>query len=128
MRDRPQGHELLAIAAKTFREQLLPVLPEDKKYQALMILNAMSIAERQQEMGEGPLNDECDLLEVVLDTTPKADELHDRAAELNREFARRVRDGAYDNDDTGRHVLWAVTLQKVRESAPRYLKVEGIED
>lgn len=128
MRDRPQGHELLAIAAKTFREQLLPVLPEDKKYQALMILNAMSIAERQQEMGEGPLNDECDLLEVVLDTTPKADELHERAAELNREFARRVRDGAYDNDDTGRHVLWAVTLQKVRESAPRYLKVEGIED
>ncbi len=128
MRDRPQGHELLAIAAKTFREQLLPALPEDRKYQALMILNAMSIAERQQEMGEGPLNDECDLLEVVLDTTPKADELHERAAELNREFARRVRDGAYDNDDTGRHVLWAVTLQKVRESAPRYLKVEGIED
>lgn len=128
MRDRPQGHELLAIAAKTFREHVLPALPEDRKYQALMILNAMSIAERQQEMGEGPLNDECDLLEVVLDTTPKADELHSRAAELNREFARRVRDGAYDNDDTGRHVLWAVTLQKVRESAPRYLKAEGIED
>lgn len=126
MRDHPQGHALLAIAAKTFREQLLPALPEEKKYIALMVLNAMSIAERQQQTGEGPLNDECDLLEVVLDTTPQATELHARACELNREFARRVRAGACDSDDTNRHVLWALTLQKVRESAPRYLKSEGI--
>lgn len=127
MRDRPQGHELLAIAAKTFREQLLPALPEDKKYAALMVLNAMSIAERQQAIGEGPLNDECDLLEVVLDAEPKSAELHARANELNRELAQRVRCGALDKDDAGRHVLWAVTLQRVRESAPRYLKAEGIE-
>ena len=127
MRERPRGDELLALAAKVFREQLLPALPEEKKYQALMILNAMSIAERQQAIGEGPLNDECDLLEVVLDASPQASELHARATELNHEFARRVRDGAYDNDETGRHVLWAITLQKVRESSPRYLKAEGIE-
>lgn len=127
MRDRPLGHDLLAIAAKTFREQLLPALPEEKKYAALMVLNAMSIAERQLETGEGPLNDECDLLEVVLDATPQATELHERALELNREFARRVRTGVYDSDDTGQHVLWAITLQKVRESSPRYLKAEGIE-
>ncbi|MFZ5842339.1 MAG: DUF6285 domain-containing protein [Pseudomonadota bacterium] len=127
MRDRPQGHELLVIAAKTFREEILPVLPDEKKYAALMILNALSIAERQQAIGEGPLNDECDLLEVLLDVSPQASELHARAAELNREFARRVRVGAYDDDDIGRHVLWALTLQRVRESAPRYLKAEGIE-
>lgn len=126
MRDHPRGHELLAIAAKTFREQLLPALPEEKKYAALMVLNAMAIAERQLETGEGPLNDECDLLEVVLDATPRETGLHERAAELNREFARRVRAGAYDDDETGQHVLWAITLQKVRESAPRYLKAEGI--
>lgn len=127
MRDRPQGHELLAIAAKTFREQLLPALPEEKKYAALMVLNALSIAERQQAIGEGPLNDECDLLEVVLDAEPHNAELHARATELNREFARRIRAGAIDTDDAGRHVLWAITLQRVRESAPRYLKAEGIE-
>ncbi|MFZ5698053.1 MAG: DUF6285 domain-containing protein [Pseudomonadota bacterium] len=127
MRDRPQGHELLVIAAKTFREEILPVLPDEKKYAALMILNALSIAERQQATGEGPLNDECDLLEVLLDVSPQASELRARAVELNREFARRVRVGAYDDDDTGRHVLWALTLQRVRESAPRYLKAEGIE-
>lgn len=126
MRDRPQGHELLAIAAKTFREQLLPALPEDRKYTALMLLNALSIAERQQATGEGPLNDECDLLEVVLDHTPQAAELHARAAELNRELARRVRAGALDDDEAGQHVLWAITLQRVRESAPRYLQAEGI--
>ena len=127
MRDQPQGDALLAIAAKTLREQILPALPEDKKYAALMVLNAMSIAERQLAIGEGPLNDECDLLEVVLDHTPQAIELQARAAELNREFARRVRSGAFDNDDAGQHVLWAITLQRVRESAPRYLKAEGID-
>lgn len=122
MRDHPQGHELLAVAAKTFREQLLPALPEEKKYTALMILNAMSIAERQQAIGEGPLNDECDLLEAVLGAEPDCAELHGRAAGLNRELARRVRAGLVDNDDTCQHVLWAITLQRVRESAPRYLK------
>ncbi len=127
MRDRPQGHELLCIAAKTFREEILPVLPAEQQYTALMILNAMAITERQQAIGEGPLNDECDLLEVMLDVSPQASELHARAVELNREFARRVREGVYDGDDTGRHVLWALTLQRVRESAPRYLKAEGIE-
>jgi len=127
MRDHPQGHALLAIAAKTFREQLLPFLPEDKKYAALMVLNAMSIAERQQAIGEGPLNDECDLLEVVLDYTPQAIDLHERAAELNREFARRVRAGTFDGDEAGMHVLWAITLQRARESAPRYLKAENID-
>lgn len=126
MRDRPQGHELLTIAAQTFRDEILPALPEEKKYTALMILNAMSIAERQQAIGEGPLNDECDLLEVVLDASPQQSELHARAEELNRAFAQRVRDGALDNDETARRVLWAITLQKVRESAPRYLRAEGI--
>lgn len=127
MREQPRGDQLLAIAAKTFRDQVLPALPEDRKYAALMILNAMSIAERQLAIGEGPLNDECDLLEVVLDASPEASALHARALELNRELARRVRAGLFDHDDTGQRVLWAVTLQKVLESAPRYLKAEGIE-
>lgn len=127
MRDQPQGHELLAIAAKTFRDKVLPALPEARRYDALMILNAMSIAERQLAIGEGPLNEECDLLEVVLDSTPVSPELHARARELNRELARRVRAGMADDDETLRRVLWAVTLQRVRESAPRYLKAEGIE-
>lgn len=126
MRDRPQGHELLAIAAKTFRDKVLPALPEAAKYDALMILNAMSIAERQQATGEGPLNDECDLLEAVLDCTPESSELHARAAELNRELARRVRAGAADDDESLRRVLWAIALQKARESSPRYLRAEGL--
>lgn len=126
MRERPRVDELLALAAKIFREHLLPALPEEKKYVALMVLNAMWIAERQQATCEDPLNDECDLLEVVLFITPQSAELHERALELNREYARRVRESAFDNDDTGRHVLWALTLQRVRESSPRYLKAEGI--
>lgn len=127
MRDRPQGHELLAEAARVFREQLLPALPEEKRYLALMMLNAMGIAERQLAIGEGPLNEECDLLEVVLDAEPQASELQARAVELNRELARRVRAGGADDDEALQHVLWAITLQRVRESAPRYLKAEGID-
>lgn len=125
MRDRPQGHDLLAVAAKTFREEILPALPEAQRYAALMVLNAMSIAERQQREGEGPLNDECDILEVVLDFTPQSTDLQGRVLELNREFARRIRSGACDGDEQLQHVLWAITLQRVKESAPRYLKSPG---
>lgn len=127
MRDRPQGHELLAIAAKTFREQLLPALPEDKKYAAMMLLNALSIAERQLANGEGALQAEAEALADALQVDVPADaSLDAQLRTLNRALAQRVRKGAADDNRELQGLVWAVTLQKVRESAPKYLKAEGI--
>lgn len=44
--DRPDAAELLAVARKTLLEELVPALPEEKRYQALMIANALAIAGR----------------------------------------------------------------------------------
>ncbi|MFZ5724402.1 MAG: DUF6285 domain-containing protein [Pseudomonadota bacterium] len=128
MRDRPQGHELLAIAARTFRDELLPALPEEKKYAGLMLLNALSVAERQLANGDGALHAEAEALEDALGLETAGDtSLPARLATLNRALAGRIRKGAADDDPSLQALLWAITLQKVRESSPRYLRTEGIE-
>lgn len=127
MRDRPQGHELLAIAAKTFREQLLPALPEEKKYAAMMLLNALSIAERQLANGEEALHAEVEALSAALGIAVPADaSLNAQLGTLNRALAQRIRKGGAEDAPELQQLLWAITLQKVRESGPRYLKAEGI--
>lgn len=128
MRNRPYGNELLAIAAKTFRDELLPALPEDKKYLAMMLLNALAVAERQLGSGDNAQQAEVAALEALLELPTDADaSLNARLAALNRMLAQRIRKGALDDDRAGQQLLWAITLQKVRESSPRYLKAEGLE-
>ncbi len=45
------AHELLEIARQTLLEQVLPVLPGELRYPALMIANAMAIAARESRLG-----------------------------------------------------------------------------
>jgi hypothetical protein len=129
MRDRPTAAELLDVAQKTLREELMPLLPRDKIYTALMIANAMSIAGRQLRAGEGPQEQECRRLQEILKgvrldaTLP----LQERLISLNRELARGIRAGQYGNENEGvKRFLWESALQRVRESSPRYLKAESI--
>ncbi|MCW5698978.1 MAG: hypothetical protein KIT00_03970 [Rhodospirillales bacterium] len=46
MRERPFGPELLEVARQVLRERLLPRLPGECRYDALMVINAMGIASR----------------------------------------------------------------------------------
>lgn len=52
---------LLAIAAETFREEILSDLPKDKRYAGAMTANALAIAERMLA-ADDPLKDLCDTL------------------------------------------------------------------
>ncbi len=47
----PNAHQLLEIARATLLEQLLPALPGELRYPALMIANAMAIAARESRLG-----------------------------------------------------------------------------
>jgi hypothetical protein len=47
MNNRPYGSELLTVARRTLLRELLPLLPPEKAYEALMIANAMAIAARE---------------------------------------------------------------------------------
>lgn len=127
MRERPEGAALLAVAAQTLREQVLPVLAEDKKYLVLMVLKALSLAELQLSGEDPQLRVERELLEALLHQSFPGDDLRACVEKLERELGHRVRQGAYDDDRAGQLALWKLTLQRVRESAPRYLESEDIE-
>ncbi|RKH46058.1 DUF6285 domain-containing protein [Corallococcus sicarius] len=116
MRECPDGAALLAIAREVLRKELLPLLPGDKAYAALMVANAMGIAERQLRNGEGPQREEQQALATLLGREGSL-------ADLNREFAARIRRGDIDidSDAEARRLLWESTVQRVRESAPKAL-------
>lgn len=114
MREHPDGAELLAIARDVLRKELLPLLPKDRQYDALMIANAMCIAERQLSAGETPQLTEQQALAALLDQEG------DLPA-LNRTLAAAIRAGRMDGNAEAWRLLWESTLQRVRESAPKAL-------
>lgn len=119
MRDRPTGKELLACARKVLREKVLPSLPAEHKYTVLMVLNAMSIAERQLHYGEEPGRQELATLSALL-----GEPFGDLGA-ANRSLAIALRAGAGDPGQPNRAALLAqlrVTgRQRVLESNPKAL-------
>ncbi|WP_375757622.1 DUF6285 domain-containing protein [Corallococcus exercitus] len=114
MREQPEGAALLAIAREVLLRELLPALPEDKAYAARMIANAMGIAERQLREGAGPQEEEHRALAALLQREGGLEE-------LNRELAARIRQGGFDGSEEAWSLLWASTVQRVRESAPKAL-------
>jgi hypothetical protein len=50
---KPDAHDLLATALEAFRADVLPVVPAEKRYAALMIANALTMAAREFAAREG---------------------------------------------------------------------------
>ena len=66
MRPKPSAGELLEIARKTLRGDLLAALPEGRRYEALMAANAIAIAGRVLERGEAPEREELASLDRLM--------------------------------------------------------------
>lgn len=64
-RDRPDAAELLAVARETFAREILPLLKDDPRVTALMVVSAMGIAERELRMPVGGLLDAGPLVEAI---------------------------------------------------------------
>ena len=125
MGDRPDGADLLAIARETLRRDVLPLVPEEGRYAALMVANAIAIAAREAEFGDAPKQEERRRLEALLGGT-KAEEL----SSLNAELVRRIRKGVFAPGtpayEAARRHLWHCALQQVRVSNPKYLERLGL--
>lgn len=119
MREHPNTAELLAIAREVLRNDVLPLLPKDKSYDMLMALNAIGIAERQVGFGEAPVKAIEAGLEKALGAADSLD------AQL-RKLAHQIREGAIDNNEAVKKLIWEMTVQRVRESAPKALKPYGL--
>lgn len=131
MRDRPDGADLLAIARKVLREDLIEALPAERRYEALMAANAMAIAARQLAAGEGLERDELNRLAKLLGESAPADAGNRDAVRnsLSAFYARlcsAIRRGQLDPgtpDHAEAHAfLVDVARAKVAESNPRYLE------
>jgi hypothetical protein len=136
MRDHPDGAELLQAARALLRDSVLPALPAEQRHAALMIANAMGIAERQLRAGDTPAVEEWRSLRRLLGVgdgedepaPPSADELEAALLGLNRTLVQRIRAGEADPGQALhaalRHHLEFVALQRLAESNPKALPVQ----
>lgn len=72
MSERPDARDLLIVAREELVKSLLPKLPDELRYQALMIANAMAIAAREFENGLEHDQRELDSLFQLLSNTEPA--------------------------------------------------------
>lgn len=120
MRDRPNADELLAEARRTLLEEVLPELAGERRYQALMIANAIAIAQREFAAA---LADDAPTLAALLGL---GQESGIAAAALERRLAKAIRAGRFDAPAEGRPAL-RVWLQsevegRLRLSNPKALR------
>ena len=98
MNDRPDATELLDIARRTLLEALLPRLPQDLRYTALMIANAMAIAGREHA-SNAHAEAELASLQRLLGEPPgplPAKALYAALVDANRRLAAGIRAGRFD--------------------------------
>ncbi|PHS73340.1 MAG: hypothetical protein COB22_01215 [Cycloclasticus sp.] len=131
MRDNPQADDLLKIAEATFRQEILPLLPADKKYTALMIANAMRIAARQFGGTESKITAEITALSEILGKKALYDD-PDALLNINKQFAAAIRSGQFasgrDGHDKARQHLLACVQNRLAEVNPKAINEGGGDD
>lgn len=122
MSDRLDACELLNVARQTLLEKLLPVLPADLRYEALMIANAMAIARREYQLAAQAEHVEMDALQCLSISQAGIPENLDAA---RRQVAGAIRAGHYDtagpNQNELLRTLERVTLGRLAISNPKVL-------
>ncbi len=132
MRDRPTGPQLLRRARAALLEELTDLLPEERRYQAHLLAEALAIAAREQEAGEGPLAAEWGALAELYgeDAAPPgraaAETLEEALLRLNWRLASESRGAKRDAEARVYALLRATTIARLRENNPQVLEEEGL--
>ncbi|WP_409260918.1 DUF6285 domain-containing protein [Pseudomonas putida] len=113
----PNAHDLLEIARATLLEQLLPALPGELRYPALMIANAMTIAARESRQGAQAEDREQAQLAALVE------EASSTLPEMRCQLASAIRQGSHDAPQSRILVeaLRQVTLARLAISNPKAL-------
>lgn len=97
MTDNPDCAALLDEARRTLLETLLPLLPPERRYDGLMVANAMAIAAREAGQGDAGLGEGVKVLAALFPAFAAADDnLRTRLLELETLLAREIRAGLLD--------------------------------
>jgi len=127
MPDRPDGAALLEEARRTLIETLLPVLPPERRYDGLMVANAMAIVAREAAQEDAPLREGVELLAALFPASAAAssENLRARLLELEALLAREIRTGLCDapgpRRDAARDYLRRSSTARARVSNPKAL-------
>ncbi len=132
MRNNPDAAGLLHVARETLLNDLLELLPEERRYAMRMAANALAIAARETEIGEADLVKELRLLSELYgeDVVQAAGaNLHERIAMMNKHFARDIRDGIFDGACAQgvQALLMDQVRARLRISNPSYLQAAGLD-
>jgi aminoglycoside phosphotransferase (APT) family kinase protein len=151
LRDLPAAPALLALARDVLVNDLLPLLPSERRLEARLVANCMAIAEREAGVADDPaVGAIVRELEILyrperLSLSRNAGEAPSRSeagegayrreagelatAELWHRFARELRIGAFENSPEraalARAILWRSTLARLRLANPRFLAANG---
>lgn len=128
MRASPDADELMRIAMKTFREEVLPHIPPAQRYTALMVANAFAIAEReragQDAAGHTMLAALLPLYGEDADESLCDGDLECRVDGLQHRLSIEIAAGDFDHDgqDTLMDCLEAIVRARLGISNPKALR------
>jgi len=149
MHDLPTGPQLLALARAVLLEELMPLLPQEHRFDALLIGNCLAIVGREAAAAGGPAPAIDSGLRSFYGERPTAPATRFERAfpadatppvaagsaadveepDLWRRFAKDLRAGAIagapDCDAQARTILWRLTIAKLRLANPRFLAANG---
>ena len=113
-RHQTTGAALLRIVRAVLREDLLTFLPKDRRLEALMVLSALAMAERELE--RDPPEDEAAAIARLLGS-PEGEEQTQR-----RQLAEAIRAGRFDADQKLYKLASSGLAWRLLETDPRVLE------
>ena len=121
MYDLPRGAALLALARDVLLDELMPLLPEDRRSDALRVASCMAIAGRETETGSEPTQAVLRELAMLYE---------EESCRLLHRFAHDLRIGAFEEsalrEGAARAVMWRLTIARLRQSNPSFLAANGL--
>ncbi|MCB2100545.1 MAG: hypothetical protein KDE22_06730 [Rhodobacterales bacterium] len=130
MRHAPTGADLLDVARRQMLDVLVPALPAEHRYAALMVANAMAIAGREMRNGAAGQEEELWALSALYGEVPEAEPGDPQAMAqaleaIHRQVCADIRAGRMDphrpEHDALRATLEELAQDRVAETNPRYL-------
>ena len=112
-RHQTPGAGLLRAARSLLKAELLPHLPEEKRLEALMVLSALGMAER--ELDRTPPDDEAEEIAMLMGVETGGE------AALRRQLATAIRAGEFDGHPRLYALAEAGLAWRLRETDPRVL-------
>ena len=123
--------ELLTQAQAEFEAEILPAVPRESRYTALMIARAMTIAVRGLERGAAPLREARALLAAHYGERPEeagGGGLEGQLAAYGKRLAAEIRAGRCDGKGEVATLLRDLTRLELAATNPRLLSAASIQE